>query len=89
MAETIESKALRGSKLMDLQEEMIGDPTDGEDGQDVLQSLLSDALTDLRHFCDVMGLDFDRAATMSEFNYNCEVDEDEQATESAGVGTGA
>lgn len=46
---------------------------------DDVQSALGDMLTDLRHLCaeEFRGLDFDRALTMSEVNFNEETDEEE------------
>ena len=45
-----------------------------ERGENSTEESINDLLTDLRHFCQVEEIDFDKAAEMSEIHFNCESD---------------
>jgi len=67
---TLRSMAGRGQKILGRYQKMIN----GEEAD--YESALADVLTDLRHFCDMEGLDFAAALDSSENHYGDEVNGD-------------
>lgn len=48
----------------------------GNDGEPE-QEIVTDLLTDLRHFCTGPGVDFDQASRMAQMHYEAEIDEED------------
>jgi len=73
MAPTNQDRVNDARLLIDLHQKINGD--------DQLDCVVTDVITNLRHYCKAEGLDFDKCVELSEVHFNAEENLEQQAEE--------